>query len=216
VPESITPREFHEAEGVEDWRVLANGACAHFRTGSFARGVELVHVIGKLADAANHHPNVDLQYSGVTVQLMTHEVSGLSQRDVELARQISAAARAMGVQADPTAVQDVQITIDALVAPEVRPFWRAVLGYREVGDEDLIDPRSRGPSIWFQKMDAVRPQRNRIHVDIFVPHDQAEARIAAALAAGGRLVTDRHAPAWWVLADAEGNEADVATWMGRD
>jgi hypothetical protein len=58
--------------------------------------------------------------------------------------------------------------------------------------------------------------RNRIHIDVWVPHDQAEARIAAAIAAGGHLVTDQYVPAWWVLADAEGNEACVATWMGRD
>ena len=74
----------------------------------------------------------------------------------------------------------------------------------------------RGPSFWFQRMDAPRPQRNRIHIDVWVPHDQAEARIAAAIAAGGHLVTDQHAPSWWVLADAEGNEACVATWMSRD
>jgi pterin-4a-carbinolamine dehydratase/predicted RNA-binding protein with PIN domain len=106
--ERITPRQFHEAVGVEDWRVLFEGACAHFRTGSFATGVELVDVIGKLADAANHHPDVDLRYSGVTVRLSTHDVDGLSERDVELARQISAAAHALGVPADPTAVQTVQ------------------------------------------------------------------------------------------------------------
>jgi 4a-hydroxytetrahydrobiopterin dehydratase len=123
------------------------------------------------------------------------------------------------VAADPSAVQTVQLTIDALVIPEVLPFWRAVLGYQERGDspeEDLVDPRGRGPSVWFQQMDAPRPQRNRIHVDVWVPHDQAEARVAAALATGGRLATDEHAPAWWVLADPEGNEVDVATWMTRD
>jgi 4a-hydroxytetrahydrobiopterin dehydratase len=113
-------------------------------------------------------------------------------------------------------VQDVQIAIDAHVAQDVMPFWRAVLGYREVGDEDLVDPQRRGPSLWFQRTDAPRPQRNRVHLDISVPHDQAEARVAAAIAAGGRLVNDQYAPAWWTLADAEGNEVDVATWMGRD
>jgi 4a-hydroxytetrahydrobiopterin dehydratase len=81
---------------------------------------------------------------------------------------------------------------------------------------DLIDPNGQGPTFWFQQMDAPRPQRNRIHVDISVPHDQAEARVAAAIAAGGHLVTDLNAPAWWVLSDAEGNEACVATWVGRD
>ena len=214
--ERISPGQFHEAEGVKDWRVLFGGACAHFRTGSFAKGVALVDEIGRLADAANHHPDVDLRDGGVTVRLRTYNIDGLSERDVELARQISAAARELGVPAEPSAVQTVQVTIDALVGPAVMPFWRALLGYREMGGEDLVDPLGRGPSFWFQQMDAPRPQRNRVHVDVSVPHDQAEARVAAAIAAGGRLVTDRYAPAWWVLADAEGNEACVATWMGRD
>ena len=214
--ERITPRQFHEATGVEDWRVLFEGACAYFGTGSFAAGVALVDAIGKLADAANHHPDVDLRYAGVTVRLITHSVGGLSERDVQLAQQISAAASELGVPADPAAVQSIQIAIDALVGPDVMPFWRVVLGYRELGDEDLVDPHARGPSIWFQEMDAPRPQRNRIHIDVSVPHDQAEARVAAAIAAGGHLVSDEHAPDWWTLADAEGNEVDVATMMGRE
>ena len=126
--ERITPRQFSEAAGVEDWRALFSGVCAHFRTGSFAVGVALVDAIGSLADATDHHPDVDLRYSGVTVRLRTHEVEGLSERDVELARRISEAACQLGVPADPSAVQDVQIAIDALVGPEVIPFWRAVLG----------------------------------------------------------------------------------------
>ena len=143
-------------------------------------------------------------------------MGGLGELDVALAGQISAAARQLGANADPAAVQTVQVAIDALVGPDVIPFWRAVLGYREMGDEDLIDPNGRGPSLWFQEMDAPRPQRNRIHVDVCVPHDQGEARVAAALAAGGHLVSDAMAPMWWTLADAEGNEVDVATMLGRD
>lgn len=196
--------------------MLTIGASALFRTGSFAVGVELVNEIGKLAGSANHHPDVDLRYSSVTVRLMSHDVDGLSQRDVDLARKISEAARALGVPADPAAVQDVQVSIDALVIPEVRAFWRAVLGYREKGNEDLLDAHARGPSFWFQEMETPRSQGNRIHVDVFVSHDQAEARVAAAVNAGGRLVTDQYAPAWWVLADKEGNQACVACWMGRD
>ena len=216
VTESLTPRQFHQAGGLDDWRVVENSACAHFRTGSFTAGVQLVEAMGELADAANHHPDVDLRYAGVTVRLTTHDVGGLSDRDVELARQISAVARELDVPADPAAVQVIDLTIDAQVGPDVMPFWRAVLGYKQVGDEDLLDPHGRGPSIWFQNMDAQRPQRNRIHIDVWVPHDQAEARVAAAIAAGGHVVSDKHAPAWWTLADSEGNEVDVATWMGRD
>jgi 4a-hydroxytetrahydrobiopterin dehydratase len=118
-------------------------------------------------------------------------------------------------------VQVIEIGIDALDAAAIRPFWRAVLGY---GDEPgrsepwdgLIDPLGQGPAVWFQRMGAPRPQRNRIHLDVSVPHDEAEPRIRAALAAGGTLINDTEAPAFWVLADAEGNEACVTTWQGRD
>jgi 4a-hydroxytetrahydrobiopterin dehydratase len=218
--EQITPRQFHEADGVQEWRVVGEGACTYSRTGSFAVGARLVAAISELAGLDDHHPDVDLRYAGVAVRLImvAHDYCGLSERDVELARQISAVARELGVPADPSAVQTVQVTIDALVHPDVMPFWRAVLGYQDRGDspEDLIDPRGRGPSFWFQQMKEPRPQRNRIHIDLWAPHDEAEGRIAAAIAAGGHLVTDEHAPSWWVLADAEGNEACVATTMGRD
>jgi 4a-hydroxytetrahydrobiopterin dehydratase len=213
--ERINSRLFHESDGIEDWRVLYGRAFAHFRTGSFAKGVALVDAIGVLAEAANHHPDVDLRYAGVTVCLTTHEFGRLSTRDVDLARQISVAARDLDVSADPTAVRQINVTIDALVREDVMPFWRAVLGYRADGDEDLVDPLGRGPGVWFQAMDAPRPQRNRFHVDVAVPHEQAEECVAAALAAGGQLVSDEHAPSWWVLADAEGNEACIATWVGR-
>jgi len=217
----ITMRRFHESKGVEDWRVVGEGACAYFRTGSFEAGARLVQRISELAGPGDHHPDADVRDQGVTVRLITvmEDYTGLSQRDVELARQISAVARELGAPADPSVVQTVQVSVDALVSAEVMPFWRAVLGYEYRGDspgEDLVDPRGRGPAFWFQRMDAPRPQRNRIHIDVWVPHDQAAARIAAAIAAGGHLVTDEHAPSWWVLADAEGNEACVATTRGRD
>ena len=137
-------------------------------------------------------------------------------RDIALARQISAAAKELDIPADPTAVQVVNVTLDALVGADVLPFWRALLGYRQIGDDFLFDPHRRGPGFGLQQMNAARPQRNRMHLDVAVPHDQAEARIAAALAAGGHLVSDAHAPMWWVLADAEGNEACVDTWVGRE
>ena len=210
--ERISPRQFHASDGVEDWRVLFDGAKTYFVTGSFAKGVELVDTIGRLADAANHHPDIDLRYTGVTVTLFTHEVGDISDRDLTLAQQISIAARKLGIAADPSRVQTLQISIDALVIPEVLPFWGAVLGYDRFGDEDVVDPLSRGPWVTFQQMDKPRPQRNRIHIDVSVPRDQAEARIAAALAAGGHIVTEAFAPNWWTLADAEGNEVDIAPW----
>ena len=216
--EWISPKEFSEAEGVEDWRVLGEGACAFFRTGSYAAGARLVAAIGGLDGLEDHPPDLDLRHDGVFVRLVTatDRWFGLGGHDLELARRVSAVARELGLGSDPSAVQTVQVSIDALASKDVMPFWRAVLGYEyraDSPDEDLVDPRGRGAPLWFQDMDAPRPQRNRIHIDVWVPHDLAEARVAAALAAGGRLVSDRFAPGWWTLADPEGNEVDVATWM---
>lgn len=213
-PERLSSQEFYASEGVEDWRVLWGGgyACAHFPVGSLGVGAALVQAISEVASAADHQPDIDLRPEGVTVRIFTRGVDGLTEPDVHLARKISTAARELRLSADPAAVQHVQIGIDALDIPRVRPFWHAVLGYGEVEDVDLLDPHRRGPSFFFQQMDAERPQRNRIHIDIYVPHDQVEARIAAALSAGGSVVSDENAPEWWTLADPEGNEADLAIW----
>jgi 4a-hydroxytetrahydrobiopterin dehydratase len=115
----------------------------------------------------------------------------------------------------------LELAIDALDIPAVLPFWRAVLGYSDEPAPDgpptaIVDPAGQLPAVWFQQMDAPRPQRNRIHFDVTVAHDEAESRVQAALAAGGVLVSDSAAPSFWVLADAEGNEACVCTWLGRD
>jgi 4a-hydroxytetrahydrobiopterin dehydratase len=218
----ITARQFNEAEGVEDWRVLGEGACTYFRTGSFAAGARLVQAISELPGLDDHHPDVDMRHAGVTVRLITitDDYYGMSRRDVELARQISTVARELGVSADPSSVESLEVIVGSLAVPEVMPFWHAVLGYEQRGDspeEDLVDPRSRGPAFWFETMDAPRADGGgAIHVAVWVPPEQAEARVASALAAGGRIVRDDHAPSWWTLADAMGNEADVATTTGRE
>jgi 4a-hydroxytetrahydrobiopterin dehydratase len=212
--EQVTPRRFHDA--VDDWRVLGQSVCTYFRTGSLAVGARLVLAISELPGVAELQPCLDLRSDGLTVRRYTFlpTPDGLTTRDIELALGISAAARALGVTADPSVVQNLVVSVDALVVADVLPFWRAVLDYRpraDAPDEELTDPHLRGPVFFFNRMDAPRQQRNRLHLDVFVPHDQAAARVAAALAAGGHLVTDEHAPAWWVLADAEGNEVCVAT-----
>jgi 4a-hydroxytetrahydrobiopterin dehydratase len=220
--DQISPQQFHESQGVGDWRVLGDGASAYFRTGSFAAGARLVQAISALPGIDDHPPDVDVRQDGVTVRLITitDDYCGMSQRDVDVARQISGVARELGLATDPLAVQSLLVIPGATDTAAVLPFWRAVLGYEPRPDspeEDLIDPRSRGASFWFERMEQPRPDGGgAIHVAIWVPYEQAEARIAAALAAGGRMVRDEFAPAWWTLADAAGNEADIATTMGRD
>lgn len=216
MPEWVTPSQLDEAEGLDDWRILSTTVATHFRTTSFSASAELVDAIGALVDDDDPHTEVDVRPSGVTVQLRAEMEQGFRSDDAALARAISGAARSLGAEPDPSRVQDVQLTIDAAVSDAVMPFWRAVLGYRQVGDADLVDPQNRGPAIWFQRMRDARTQRNRIHVDVWVPPDEAEGRIVAAIEAGGRVIRDADAPAAWTLADAEGNEVDIATWKGRD
>jgi 4a-hydroxytetrahydrobiopterin dehydratase len=208
---SITPARFHEL----GWKVLAYAACTRFRTGSLGEGIELARAITRLAEASGRHPDVDLRSGGVSVRLRVNEKGQLNEDDVALAGQISAAARELGVPVDLDGVQSYQIAIDALDIPGLMPFWEAVLGYVQIGDI-LIDPRFEGPVFWFQQMDVPRPQRNRIHIDLYLPEDQARARVEAGLAAGGRIANDANAPEWWTLADPEGNEVDVAPWPDAD
>ncbi|MEU5875659.1 VOC family protein [Glycomyces sp. NPDC047369] len=213
----LSPKGFQEADASGRWRVLGDGACAFFTTGSMREAAEFAAAVADLPGVGPHRPDLDLRSEGVTVRLVAVEPDfwGLTAREVALAQDISAVADGLGLESDPSRLQSVQVSVDALSHPEVIRFWKAVLGYDERGDEDLVDPIGRNASFWFQEMDAPRPQRNRIHVDVFVPDERVEARLAAALAAGGVMVRDR-SPHWWVVADPEGNEACVSTLGTRD
>jgi len=219
--DGITPKQFDESEGVEDWRIIGDGACAYFRTTSFAASARLVQAISQLPGVEDRKPDVDLRRDGVTVRLITYtdDYYGVSRCDVEMARQISAAARRLGLAGDPSAVQSLLVIPGAPSTAEVMPFWRAALGYeprRDSPAEDLVDPRGRWPGFWFERMNTPRADGGgAIHVAVWVPYERAEARIAAAVAAGGRVVRDEFAPSWWTLADASGNEVDIATTRGR-
>lgn len=219
--DGMTPREFERAEGTEDWRVVGDGVTAFFPATSFEESVAFVQAISELPAVVAHQPDVDIRKDGVTCRLVTvaDDYFGPTQRDAEAAREISAAARKLGLRADPSAVQSVLVIPGAPVPGEVMPFWRAVLGYvprPDSPDEDLVDPHDRGPALWFERMDQPRPGGGgAIHVAVWVPYEEARTRIDAALAAGGRIVRDQFAPAWWTLADAAGNEVDISTIAGR-
>jgi 4a-hydroxytetrahydrobiopterin dehydratase len=209
----ITARAFHDADGVEDWRVLFTGAHAYFRVGSFAEAARFVTAIADAAGAVGHDPDVDVRPEGVTVRTASGEYGALSPRDVELARRISAEARSLGLEADPTQVQVVGIAVAQDAGADVGPFWAAALGYRSLGpNEDVVDRHRRNPYVSFQRLHPPRPGRGRTHIDVSVPADQAEARVAAALAAGGRLADESHAPDWWTLASPENHGVDIAAW----
>jgi 4a-hydroxytetrahydrobiopterin dehydratase len=218
--DGMTPDEFHESDGVADWRVLGEGAQAFWRTGSLSESARFVTAIAAVAETADHAPDIDIRPDGVSLRLLTRSDDGfgMTRRDLDLARRISAVAREHGLSADPTAVQSLLLVVGAPGGTDVFPFWRAALGYDprpDSPDEDLVDPHRRDTNVWFEEMAQARGDGGgALHVGIFVPPEAAEARVAAALAAGGRLVRDR-GPMWWTLADGAGNEADIATTQGR-
>jgi len=220
--EQISPTQFREAEGVEDWRVLGDGANAYFGTGSFAAGARLMQAISELPGMEDLRPDIDLRHDAVTVRMVAfiEGYGGMLRGHVELARKISGAARTLGLAADPSAIQSLLVIPGATDRARVMPFWKAVLGYeprRDSPAEDLVDPHLRGVPFWFEQMDEPRKDGGgAIHIAVWVPFEQAEARIAAALAAGGHMVRDQFAPSWWTLADTAGNEVDIATTKGRD
>ena len=204
------------------WRYILGEFRTHVRTGSLPLAADVAARAAAVAGAQGHL-RMDVRADRVIFSLQTAEVAWVTPHDVELARRISALAGELRLSTQPggggdRSVQAVEIGIDAMDIPAVRPFWQAVLGYagEPGGGNGLIDPLGQGPAVWFQQMDAPRPQRNRIHFDVSVPHDEARRRIRDTIAAGGKLVHDAEAPAFWVLADLEGNEACVTTWQGRD
>ena len=212
-----TARAFHDADGVEDWRVLFSGAHAHFRVKSFAEGARFVAAIAQVADAVGHFPDVDLRSEGVTIRTASGEYGALSERDIELARRLSVEARTLGLEPDPSQVQVVAIAVAQNAGSDVGPFWAAALGYRSLGpNEDVVDRHRRNPHVSFQQLKPPRPGRGRTHIDVSVPADQAEARVAAALEAGGRLADGTHAPHWWTLASPENHGVDIAAWPDFD
>lgn len=205
-----------EAELLADWRILFGKLHARFETGSFATGVELVQGIGAAADEVNHHPDVDLTYPRVDVRLSSHDVGGVTLRDVRLARTISDLAGRLGATPRPDETSVLEVGLDTWDLEEVKPFWAALLGYDATDDDrEIVDADGTMPTIWFQSTERHERPRQRWHFDLRVPPEVADVRIQRALEAGGTLVSDQRAPAFWVLADAQGNQACVTTWLGR-
>jgi len=153
-----------------------------------------------------------IAYSQLTVRL-TRGVLWLEERHVHLADAVSAVAREQGAVADRTRAQELQLAIAAQPDAVDVGFWRAVLGYAELADDNAVDPLGHGSTVWMQELDPAKPLRHAMHVDVSVAREQVEHRLAAALAAGGRIVDDASAPQAWILADPAGNRVCIAAWL---
>jgi len=217
----LTATEVRDA-GLADWRLLAGRIRARFHTGDFATGLALVNAIADAAERADHHPDVSLTYGDVIVSLSSHDVRGITSRDLALAREISDLAAELGLAADVAGLTQLDIGLDTTRRTDLAPFYASLLGSAVQGGEP-VDPTGQVPTIWWQDPTDVDPDyalpaqpfEQRWHFDVWVPEDDAPRRLQAVLDAGGRLVSDRAAPSFWVVEDADGNRSCICTTAGR-
>ena len=208
-------------EGIEtaDWQAVWS-AMASYRTTSPTQQRDLAAAAAALADDAGFPMLVDLRPGLVIIDSgkdqWDGDAHGLELDFTDLAGKLQTAARELRATADPGPPRFVQLFIDAADVAAVRAFWVAALGYihdRRAGVSDIHDPRELNPVLVFQGLDASemerRRQRNRIHFELAMPRDLAQARLATTIAAGGRLL-DESADRWRV-ADPEGNEVVIVS-----
>lgn len=203
-------REFLSADGVDDWVILHGGPTAVFMVGTLQEAARLAAAVAEVPDL---EPRTLLTAASdrLTVKL-TREMWGTEARHVEVARAISELARQRGASADRSAVQEVQLAVAAKPESIDLGFWRAVLGYAQMHDDNGIDPLGQGSTVWMQDLDPAKPLLHAMHVDVSVAREHAEARMQAAVSAGGRVVDESSAPGAWILADRAGNKVCIAAW----
>ena len=204
-------RAFLAASGVDDWAVLHGGPTAVYRTASLTDAASLAQAIAAVPGLDGTHAQITLLSDRVTVRL-TREVGKIEESHIVVARAISAVAQAHGARADRAAVHEILVAISAKPEAIDLGFWRAVLGYAPMQSDNAIDPLGNSSTVWMQPLDEAKPLRHAMHIDVAVPLEQAAGRFAAAVAAGGVIVDDSHAPAFWILADRSGNKVCIAAW----
>jgi 4a-hydroxytetrahydrobiopterin dehydratase len=203
-------RDFLSADGVDDWVMLHGGPTAVFKVESLQKAARLAVAV---ADVPGLGPRTLLTAASdrLTVKL-TREMWGTEARHVEVAAAISVIARQHGATADRKAVQEVQLAVAAQPEAIDLGFWRTVLGYAELHEDNGLDPSGQGSTVWMQDLDPAKPLRHAMHIDVSLAREHAEARMRAAIAAGGRVVEDGGAPGAWILADRAGNKVCIAAW----
>ena len=202
---------FLAADGLEDWVVTHGGAASAFEVGSFRAAAGLAREVA--AVAATHSADVILTISGRRLSIrLTRGLFRIEVRHIDLARRISAIAHAREAVADRSAVQEVQVAVAARPDDLNMGFWRAVLAYEPLAEDNAVHPLGQSSTVWMQSLDGDKSLRHAMHVDVSVAREHAQARVNAALAAGGRVVVRDEAPAAWILADRAGNRVCVAAW----
>lgn len=204
-------KEFLQADALEDWVVLHGGPSAVFQTDSLSSSAEIARAISQLPGLDGSHAQLTIVSKRLTVRL-TREVWKIEAEHINLAREISKVAKSLGAVARPDQVQEVQFAIAAKPAAIDLGFWRAVLGYEPMLEDNAIDPLGVSSTVWMQDIEEGKSLRHAMHLDVSLSREQAQARVDAAVKAGGIIVDDSNSPSWWILADRSGNKVCVVAW----
>lgn len=201
-----------------DWRKLSQPLHARYLIPDFTEAAAFVAAVAELVDADCRHLDMRLNHGVIDLSLCTEE-DGLwvTQKDIDLARQISGIAQERGLTPDPTGVTQLEVALDTAHEDKVAPFWSALLTgspNNKVSDS-IFDPTGRVPAMWFQGTGNHATPRQRWHFDLWLAPEVADERIAVAVASGGSVVDKSEAPSFTVLADPDGNRVCVCTAMGR-
>jgi len=217
--DTLTTSDIVDA-ALTDWRKLAQRLHARFRTDDPAVGAALVADAVRAAAEVSlgDHLEAGLSPTHVDLRVATaRDGIWVTSDDVTLARLLSDVARRHEVTSVPGEVTQVELALDTADDGRLGPFWAAVLTGDAAGvvADTVFDPTGQLPSMWFQRTEPHEVPRQRWHLDLWVAAEVADARIAAAVAAGGTVVDDSEAPSFTVLADPEGNKVCVCTFLDR-
>ena len=85
-----------ELGNLTGWSRRGDAITKTFQFRNFLTGIGFVSAVAKAAEAADHHPDIDIRYTKVTCTLSTHSAGGITQKDLDMARKIDQAQEKLG------------------------------------------------------------------------------------------------------------------------
>jgi len=209
-------------EQLPGWTVVDGRLEISVRAKDFTQAIEFVNRFTNFAEAQDHHPDFEIRYNTIRMRLVSHDVGGLTDRDLKFATSVDVLIEEMGLKRQPEKIARTHLVLVSTDVSAIKPFWQAVLNFKEAKNDEnmLVDRSDVLPPIRFHQFadSSASPEEaglsgalGRAHLDVFVPADLANARVQAAVEAGGKLLNDANAPSEWELSDMDGNRVFIRT-----
>lgn len=203
-------------EQLPDWTVVDGRLEISVRAKDFVQAIEFVNRFTNLAEAQNHHPDFEIRYNTIRMRVVSHDVGGLTDRDLKFATSVNVLIDELGLKRQPEKITRTQVTIVSANVEAIKPFWQAVYYFKVAKDDDnlLLDRSDVLPPIRFRPLsdapvtsgdDHATPTAGNVHFEVYVPASLVKERLQASLEAGGKLLSDAKATDRWELADQDGN-----------